>query len=115
MRDHLTDRYFDTAHAIVQATVEVDLPALVAAVERLSDQLGEASETRVLIPEGSFPFNGPKATLVDTLPGVAHHAERQLSRKPIRLRVRCQAADNRLRRRSYHTLPAVWRASRGSG
>jgi len=33
MRDHLAHRYFDTAHSIVQATVEVDLPPLVAAVQ----------------------------------------------------------------------------------
>lgn len=44
MRDHLTHRYFDTAHSIVQATVDVDLPPLVAAVRRLLDQLGAASE-----------------------------------------------------------------------
>lgn len=35
MRNHLAHRYFDTAHAIVRATVEQDLPPLVAAVERL--------------------------------------------------------------------------------
>lgn len=35
MRDHLAHRYFDTTHAIVQATIEHDLPSLVAAVERL--------------------------------------------------------------------------------
>ena len=35
MRDHLTHRYFDAAHSIVAATVEHDLPPLLAAVERL--------------------------------------------------------------------------------
>jgi len=35
MRDHLTHRYFDTSHAIVTATVHVDLPPLREAVERL--------------------------------------------------------------------------------
>lgn len=35
MRDQLTHRYFDTAHAIVQATIDDDLPPLVAAAERL--------------------------------------------------------------------------------
>jgi uncharacterized protein with HEPN domain len=35
MRNHLAHRYFDTAHTIVRATVEKDLPPLVAAVERL--------------------------------------------------------------------------------
>lgn len=35
MRDYLAHRYFDTDHAIVTATVEHDLPPLIAAVERL--------------------------------------------------------------------------------
>jgi uncharacterized protein with HEPN domain len=35
MRNHLAHRYFDTAKAIVQATIESDLPPLVAAVKRL--------------------------------------------------------------------------------
>ena len=35
MRNHLAHRYFDTAHAIVQATIDHDLPPLVAAAERL--------------------------------------------------------------------------------
>lgn len=33
MRNHLAHRYFDTAHAIVQATIDHDLPALEAAVD----------------------------------------------------------------------------------
>jgi uncharacterized protein with HEPN domain len=32
MRDHLAHRYFDTAHAILQATVDEDLPDLERAV-----------------------------------------------------------------------------------
>ncbi len=39
MRDHLTHRYFDTAHTIVQATIDDDLPRLVAAAKRLLDHL----------------------------------------------------------------------------
>lgn len=39
MRDHLAHRYFDTDHAIVAATVERDLPPLVAAVQRLREVL----------------------------------------------------------------------------
>lgn len=46
MRDHLAHRYFDTAHSIVQATVEEDLPPLVTAAERLLAQL----ESRVERP-----------------------------------------------------------------
>jgi uncharacterized protein with HEPN domain len=41
MRDHLTHRYFDTAHTIVRATVTEDLPPLVAAVKRLLDHPAE--------------------------------------------------------------------------
>jgi uncharacterized protein with HEPN domain len=39
MRDHLAHRYFDTDHAIVAATVEHDLPPLVAAVQRLREAI----------------------------------------------------------------------------
>ena len=36
MRDHLAHRYFDTAHAILQATVDEDLPDLERAVQALA-------------------------------------------------------------------------------
>jgi hypothetical protein len=36
MRDHLAHRYFDTAHAILQATVDDDLPELERAVGALA-------------------------------------------------------------------------------
>jgi uncharacterized protein with HEPN domain len=39
MRDHLAHRYFDTAHAILQATVDHDLPDLEQAVNRLCQRL----------------------------------------------------------------------------
>ena len=39
MRDHLAHRYFDTSHAVLQATVEDDLPELEAAARRLIDRL----------------------------------------------------------------------------
>ena len=39
MRDRLAHRYFDTSHAIVQATVDHDLPVLAAAVERLRNHV----------------------------------------------------------------------------
>lgn len=35
MRDHLAHRYFDTSHAILQATVDNDLPQLERAARRL--------------------------------------------------------------------------------
>jgi uncharacterized protein with HEPN domain len=39
MRDHLAHRYFDTTHAILEATVHNDLPDLEAAVRRLGEAL----------------------------------------------------------------------------
>ncbi|MGH3397634.1 MAG: HepT-like ribonuclease domain-containing protein [Streptosporangiaceae bacterium] len=39
MRDHLAHRYFDTAHAILQATVDEDLPQLEHAVRALTKAL----------------------------------------------------------------------------
>jgi uncharacterized protein with HEPN domain len=42
MRDWLTHHYFDTSRAIVQATIEEDIPALEAAVLRLQARMGPA-------------------------------------------------------------------------
>jgi uncharacterized protein with HEPN domain len=39
MRDRLAHRYFDTSHAVLQATVDHDLPELEAAARRLMDRL----------------------------------------------------------------------------
>jgi uncharacterized protein with HEPN domain len=39
MRDHLAHRYFDTNHAILQATVDNDLPELERAVQALTATL----------------------------------------------------------------------------
>src|ERR1700691_2741164 len=36
MRDHLAHRYFDTAHAILRATVDEDLPDLERAIQALT-------------------------------------------------------------------------------
>ncbi len=44
MRDQLAHRYFDTAHAIVQATIEEDLPVLVAATHRMLSNLRPRAE-----------------------------------------------------------------------
>ena len=41
MRDHLAHRYFDTAHAILQATVDNDLPELERAIHVLGRSLPE--------------------------------------------------------------------------
>jgi uncharacterized protein with HEPN domain len=39
MRDHLAHRYFDTAHGILQATVDEDLPELERAIESMAASL----------------------------------------------------------------------------
>jgi uncharacterized protein with HEPN domain len=39
MRDHLAHRYFDTDHAVLQATVDNDLPELERAVQSLTAAL----------------------------------------------------------------------------
>jgi len=39
MRDHLAHRYFDTAHAILQATVDDDLPELERAIQSIAASL----------------------------------------------------------------------------
>jgi uncharacterized protein with HEPN domain len=44
MRDHLAHRYFDTAHAILQATVDDDLPELERAVHALAGALPTADD-----------------------------------------------------------------------
>ena len=44
MRDHLAHRYFDTAHAILQTTVEEDLPDLERAIHALSLSLPDDEE-----------------------------------------------------------------------
>jgi uncharacterized protein with HEPN domain len=39
MRDHLAHRYFDTDHAVLQATVDNDVPELERAVQALAETL----------------------------------------------------------------------------
>ena len=41
MRDHLAHRYFDTAHAVLQATVDDDLPELERAIQAMIAALPE--------------------------------------------------------------------------
>lgn len=47
MRDHLAHRYFDTAHSIVQASVDHDFPPLLDAARRLLDRMEPASDPDV--------------------------------------------------------------------
>jgi uncharacterized protein with HEPN domain len=44
MRDHLAHRYFDTAHSILQATVDDDLPELERAILSLTASLDDDGE-----------------------------------------------------------------------
>jgi len=41
MRDRLAHRYFDTSHAILQATIDHDLPELEQAVRNLTEHVGD--------------------------------------------------------------------------
>jgi uncharacterized protein with HEPN domain len=41
MRDHLAHRYFDTAHDIIQAAIDNDLPELECAVHAMTAALPE--------------------------------------------------------------------------
>jgi uncharacterized protein with HEPN domain len=54
MRDHLAHRYFDTAHAILQATVDDDLPELERAVAALAATLPEGD-----LPGEDLPIEDP--------------------------------------------------------
>jgi uncharacterized protein with HEPN domain len=44
MRDHLAHRYFDTAHAILQATVDEDLPELERSIRAMAASLRDDEE-----------------------------------------------------------------------
>jgi uncharacterized protein with HEPN domain len=46
MRDFLAHRYFDTAHAILQATVDEDLPELERAIQKLAESLSRDEDER---------------------------------------------------------------------
>lgn len=63
MRDHLAHRYFDTAHAILQATVDDDLPELERAVHALTDALPDEDASSegppAKEPEGNAPPLAP--------------------------------------------------------
>lgn len=50
MRDHLAHRYFDTAHAVLQTTVDNDLPELERAVQALAAPLSPEDQPGVHRP-----------------------------------------------------------------
>ncbi len=55
MRDHLAHRYFDTDHAVLQATVDNDLPELERAVRALAETLLAEDEQEEEPPAQSPP------------------------------------------------------------
>ncbi len=44
IRDHLAHRYFDTAHSVVQTTIDHDLPPLLEAARRLLDRMEQRGD-----------------------------------------------------------------------
>jgi uncharacterized protein with HEPN domain len=61
MRDHLAHRYFDTAHAILQATVDDDLPELERAVQALAEALPEEDLGGEDLPSEDGPDEDPRS------------------------------------------------------
>ena len=55
MRDHLAHRYFDTSHAIVQATIDNDLPELERAIRALAESLPDKEAPGDTPPTNSLP------------------------------------------------------------
>ena len=58
MRDHLVHRYFDTAHAILQATVDDDLPELERAVRSMIHSLPMTKMSAETPPNERFRRGG---------------------------------------------------------
>ena len=54
LRDHLAHRYFDTSHAILQATIDNDLPELERAIRALAQSLPDDDT-----PDDTPPTNSP--------------------------------------------------------
>ena len=61
MRDHLAHRYFDTAHAILQATVDDDLPELERAVQALAEALPDEDQPHEDTPSEDHSGEDPPA------------------------------------------------------
>jgi len=60
MRDHLAHRYFDTAHAILQATVDDDLPELERAIHALADALPDDDQSGEDASSQGVPADEPR-------------------------------------------------------
>jgi uncharacterized protein with HEPN domain len=61
MRDHLAHRYFDTAHAILRATVDDDLPELERAVHALAKTLPDEDPPDDDATSDGAPGEGPRS------------------------------------------------------
>ncbi len=61
MRDHLAHRYFDTTHAILQATVDDDLPELERAVQALTEAQPDEDQPDEDAPGEDRPVEDPPA------------------------------------------------------
>jgi uncharacterized protein with HEPN domain len=61
MRDHLAHRYFDTAHAILQATVDDDLPELERAANALASILPDEDQPDDDATSEGAPGEGPRS------------------------------------------------------
>jgi uncharacterized protein with HEPN domain len=61
MRDHLAHRYFDTAHAILQATVDDDLPELERAADALASILPDEDQPDDDATSEGTPGEGPRS------------------------------------------------------
>jgi len=61
MRDHLAHRYFGTAHAILQATVDDDLPELERAVRALAKILPDEDQPDEYATSDGAPSEDPRS------------------------------------------------------
>jgi uncharacterized protein with HEPN domain len=84
MRDHLAHRYFDTAHAILQATVDEDLPDLERAVAPWPIPCPQKTRTPILA------WRDPTHSHLKPLPGPRTYARAR--DKPRRYRPSTRAA-----------------------
>jgi len=74
MRDHLAHRYFDTNHAILQATVDNDLPELERAVQALVDALPVEDQK-----SEDPPATGPSSSSLPTPPASLSRPDQRAS------------------------------------
>jgi uncharacterized protein with HEPN domain len=74
MRNHLAHRYFETAHSILQATVDDDLPDLERAIHALAQSLPEEDP----VPQ-AIPCEPRRASVVQAASGADRRYTRPVS------------------------------------